>query len=68
MWVSHAERPLPVNELRHALGVEGSINLDIRNIPAIKTLFACSLGLITVKKPSPTFWLVHYTLDEYPPP
>ena len=28
MWVSHAERPLQVNELCHALGVEGSEDLD----------------------------------------
>ena len=65
MWVSHAERPLHVDELCHALGVEGSVDLDIRNIPAIETLLACSLGLVTVEKSSSTVRLVHYTLQEH---
>jgi len=38
---------------------------DIRNIPAIETLLACTLGLITVEKSSSTVRLVHYTLQEY---
>jgi len=39
MWVSHSERPLRVDELCHALGVEeGSSDLNIRNIPRIETL------------------------------
>jgi len=63
MWVSHAERPLHVDELCH--GVEGSIDLDIRNIPAMETLLACSLGLVTVEKSSSTLRLVHYTLQEH---
>ena len=66
MWVSHAERPLHVDELCQALGVEeGSIDLNIRDIPAIETLLACSLGLVTVEKSSSTVRLVHYTLQEY---
>jgi len=66
MWVSHSERPLHVDELRHALGVEeGSTDLNIRNIPAMETLLACSLGLVTLDKSSSTVHLVHYTLQEY---
>ena len=65
MWVSHAERPLRVDELCHALGVEGSTDLDIRNIPKIETLLACSLGLVVVEKSSSTIRLVHYTLQEH---
>ena len=65
MWVSHAERPLRVDELCHALGVEGSTDLDIGNIPAIETLLACSLGLVVVEKSSSTIRLVHHTLQEY---
>jgi len=65
MWISHTERPLHVDELCHALGVEGSIDLDIGNIPAIETLLACSLGLVTVEKSSSTVRLVHYTLQEF---
>jgi len=66
MWVSHAERPLHVDELCHALGVEeGSIDLNTRNIPAMEILLACSLGLVMVEKSSSTVRLVHYTLQEY---
>ena len=70
MWVSHAERPLHVNELRHALGVEeGSVDFNIQNVPPIQTLLACSLGLVTIEKSSSssasTVRLVHYTLQEY---
>ena len=39
--------------------------MNIRNIPAIETLLACSLGLVTVEKSSSTVRLVHYTLQEY---
>ena len=62
MWVSHAERPLHVDELCHAFGVEGSPDLDIQNIPAIETLLACSLGLVVVEESSSTVRLVHNTL------
>ena len=65
MWISHTEPPLHVNEFCHALGVGGPTNLDIRNIPAIETLLACSLGLVTVEKSSSTVRLVHYTLQEH---
>ena len=66
MWVTHSERPLRVAELCHALGVEeGSTDLNTQNIPAIGTLLACCLGLITVEKSSSTVRLVHYTLQEY---
>jgi len=66
MWIAHAERPLHVDELCHALGVEeGSVDLNIRNIPAMETLLACTLGLVTVEKSSSTVRLVHYTLQEY---
>jgi len=66
MWVSHTERPLHVDELCHALGVEaGSADLNIWNIPEIETLLACLLGLVTVEKSSFTVRLVHYTLQEY---
>ena len=66
MWASHAERPLHVDELCHALGVEEeSREWNTRNIPAIEILLECSLGLVTVEKSSSTVRLVHYTLQEY---
>jgi len=66
LMLSHSERPLKVNELCHAMGVEiGSSDLNPRNIPAIETLLGCSLGLVTVEASSFTVPLIHYTLQEY---
>ena len=54
MWISHAEWPIHVGKLCHALGVEkGSVDTNIENIPAIETLLVCTLGLVTVEKPRP---------------
>jgi len=66
MWASHVERPLYIDELCYALGVEaGSIDLNTRNLLAIKTLIQCSLRLVTVEKSSSTVRLVHQTLQEH---
>jgi len=66
MWISHSERPLKVNELCHALGVEiGAADLDSDNIPSIGTLLACCQGLVAVDKEASTARLIHYTLQEY---
>ena len=66
MWVSNSERPLHTTELCHALGVKiGSHDLDVENVPTIRTLLACSLGLITVEASSSTVRLVHFSLQEY---
>ena len=51
MWISHAKRPLRVDELCHALAVQlGSTDFDIGNIPSVPTLVNCCQGLITVDK------------------
>ena len=66
MWVLHSERPLRGEELCHALGVEiGSEDLDPENLPALRTLVAACLGLVTVEASSSTIRLVHFTLQEY---
>ena len=66
MWISHAERPLKVDELCHALAVEiGSPDLNSDNVPSISTLLACCQGLVVVDKESSTIRLVHFTLQEY---
>jgi len=50
MWVSNSERPLHTSELCHALGVKiGSTDLDLENVPEIRTILGCSLGLIVVE-------------------
>ena len=39
MWISYAERPLEVDELRHALAIElGSWDFNPGNMPSISTL------------------------------
>jgi len=66
MWVSHAERPLTVGELCHALAIElGSKDFNDANTPSISTLVGCCQGLITVNKEGSTVRLVHFTLEEY---
>jgi len=66
MWVSNSEHPLSTSELCHALGVKtGSEDLDIENVPEIRTVLGCSLGLVTVEASSSTVRLVHFTLQEY---
>ena len=66
MWVLYSERPLRTEELCHALGAElGSTDMDLENIPALRTLLASSLGLVTVEVSSSTLRLVHFTLQEH---
>jgi len=66
MWISHSERPLKVDELCHALGVEnGSTDLDGDNVLSKGTLLACCQGLVAVDKEAFTVRLIHFTLQEY---
>ena len=66
MWVSHAERPLGIDELRHALAVEmGSMDLDPDNIPPQDTVLGSCLGLTIIDAETSTVRLIHYTLQEY---
>ena len=65
-WVLYSERRLRAEELCHALAVEmGSLDLDQKNIPALRTLISSCLGLVTVEESSSTVRLVHFTLQEY---
>jgi len=68
MWISHSERPLKADELRHALAVEiGSPDLNTDNIPPIGTLLASCQGLVVIEKgaSTATVRLIHFTLQEY---
>ena len=65
-WICHAERPLQVDELCHALAVEiGAVDFDPDNIPSISTLLSCCQGLITVDKEASSVRLIHFTVREY---
>jgi len=66
MWVSHAERPLRIDELCHALAVEkGSTDIDPENITPQDTVLGSCLGLAVVDSETSTVRLTHYTLQEY---
>ena len=66
MWVSHAERPLGLDELRHALAVEMDVtDLDPENVRPQDTVLGSCLGLAVVDEETSTVRLIHYTLQEY---
>jgi len=66
MWVSHAERPLRIDELCHALAVEmGATDIDLENIRPQDTVLRSCLGLAVVDNETCTVRLIHYTVQEY---
>ena len=66
MWVSHAERPLRIDELCHALAVDPqSTDLDPENIRPQDIVIGSCLGLAVVDTETSTVRLIHYTLQEY---
>ena len=66
MWVSHAERPLRIDELCHALAVETQLtDLDPTNIPPQDKVLGSCLGLAVIDAETSTVRLIHYTLQEY---
>ena len=66
MWVSHAERPLRIDELCHALAVDLRLaDVDPENIRPRDTVIGSCLGLVVVDAETSTVRLIHYTLQEY---
>ena len=66
MWVSHAGRPLRIDELCHALAVDmQATDLDPENIRPQDTVLGSCLGLAVVDTETSTVRLIHYTLQEY---
>ncbi|RPA93344.1 ankyrin [Choiromyces venosus 120613-1] len=66
MWISRSERPLKAQELCHALTMEaGTTDLNADNVPSIKTLLGCTLGLVSIDPLSLKVRLIHFTLQEY---
>ena len=66
MWVSHAERPLRIDELSHALAVEmEAMDFDPENVPPQDTVLGSCLGLAVVDRETSTVRLIHYTLQEH---
>ena len=66
MWISHAERPLTIGELCHALAVEvGTTDLNPENICPQDIVLRSCLGLVVIDSGTSTVRLIHYTLQEY---
>jgi len=66
MWISYSKRPLKAEELCHALAVKvGATDHDVYNVPSIRTLLSCTLGLVTIDEQASTVSLVHLALQEY---
>ena len=66
MWLSHAQRPLYVSELQHAMAIRlEDDDLDTDNIPSLRTLVDCCCGLVEVESESFIIRLVHHSLEEY---
>ena len=66
MWVSHAERPLRIDELCHALAVDvEATDLDPKSIQPWDTVLGSCLGLAFVDKKTSIVRPIHDTLQEY---
>lgn len=63
-WIVHAQRPLAVEELLHALAVEvGTKDIDAENIDDINAIIVACVGLVVVNEG--TVRHLHYTAPEY---
>ena len=66
MWISHAKRPLLVNELSEALAIRlGDKSLDSDNQPRPGVMVDCCMGLVTVDEKSSEVRAVHFSVQEY---
>ena len=66
MWVSHAKRPLRIDELCHALAVDmEATDLDPKKIRLQDTVLGSCLGLTIVDKKTSLVRPIHNTLQEY---
>ncbi|KAJ6057041.1 ankyrin repeat-containing protein [Penicillium canescens] len=65
-WITYAERPLTVEELRHAVAVEfGDKYLDEDNMPDVEEITTVCAGLVVVNEANNIIRFVHYTTQEY---
>ncbi len=65
-WVTHANRPLTLKELQHALSVEpGQNDLDQETLIDEDILISVCLGLVSIDQSSGELRLIHYTAQKY---
>ena len=66
MWLSHAKRPLRIDELCYALAVDvEATDLDPKNIRPQDTVLGSCLGLAFVDKKTSVVRPIHHTLQKY---
>ena len=70
-WITHAKRPLFVDELRHGLAVEYNDDeedlkeFDADNLLSPRSLVDVCAGLVTIDSTSQIIRLMHYTTQQY---
>ena len=69
-WITHAKRPLSVNELRYGLAIEYSdiqedVEFDEDNVLSSGSLVDVCAGLVIIDSNSQVVRLAHYTTQEY---
>jgi ankyrin repeat protein len=65
-WVFLSQKPLTIEQLRHALAVEpDDTDLDWDNFVDSQLLLSCCLGLVIVDESTSTVRLVHKSLQDY---
>jgi hypothetical protein len=66
MWISHAQTPLTVKQLQHAIIVTpGSTELDEMRLTHEKRLISVCAGIVTIDREGNIIRLVHFTAQEY---
>jgi hypothetical protein len=65
-WISHAVRPLRIEEIQHALAVQiGDREFDQEGIEPETLLVSVCAGIVAIDDQSQTIRLVHYKVEEY---
>jgi ankyrin repeat protein len=66
MWISHAKRPLDVEELSDVLSVKpGQTKLNPKYRPSPSIMLDCCQGLVTIDPKAARIHLAHYSIQEY---
>ncbi|KAL8722599.1 MAG: hypothetical protein Q9181_007450 [Wetmoreana brouardii] len=66
LWLTYAQRPLTVSELRHALSVELEDREFIEDgLPDLSSLLSTCCGLVVVDPTNDIIRLNHYTAEEF---
>ncbi|KAK4079824.1 hypothetical protein Trihar35433_929 [Trichoderma harzianum] len=66
IWITRAQRPLSIVEIRHALAVrENMLKFDLKYMPDMEFLTSVCAGLVTIDESSEIIRLVHYTTQEF---